>query len=316
MVENKEIKKIHIISMSIFKRSQKKFNSNFFMTIMFVFILFLIGCLPLNRNDSSSQQALSTDAPSQSSSDKQSNSSSSLSSENSNNQKNDVAVSEQIFKNTFYDEEDKQKILDVNITLPYLTQSQPSSAVRAINAFYEQQFNEMKNNVTNQFLIDTKKDKSLSKEQKTEFMPYAYESEFSISYLSKDYISIIHTSYVFTGGAHPNMFLRSETFDLYTGKRVFLTDFIKGTKEQALDKIYQFIEEQIKQTKGSESFVYYDTYENDIREYFAEEDFVLQKDSMMVFYQQYAIAPYATGFQMFEIPYQQKQFFLEDLTQK
>ncbi len=227
-----------------------------------------------------------------------------------------LEINHQVFTETFYDDNEHEMLLEVSIMLPYLSNPDDDPGKRVINELYTQKIKEMKNNVINQLLVYAKADKQSSVANAHSFMPYAYDSTFTINYQSKDYLSILHSAYSFSGGAHPNMFLSAETFDLRTGKQLALADFISGSQEQPLEKVYQWVTSEIEKTKGTNEFyVYEDTYKQDIRIHFAVEDFVLQSDHLMVFYQQDSISPYATGFQLFKIPYREDDVFVKAIPQ-
>lgn len=127
---------------------------------------------------------------------------------------------------------------------------------------------------------------------------------------------IISLSAVLDGGAGGVSWagIEGNTFDLNTGKKLSLSDVFTVSEEEYLAFIYAFvtkttseeINDSLAQGHGS-PYNFEDPYAEAGREAirgFAPDDFYLTEDSLVVFYQKYAISSGAAGPQKFEIPYQ------------
>lgn len=108
--------------------------------------------------------------------------------------------------------------------------------------------------------------------------------------------------------------IEGNTFDLNTGKKLSLSDIFTVDEEKYMDFIYEFIaksvreeiKDSLEQGYGS-PYNFDDPYTEKGREAirgFAPNDFYLTEDSLVIFYQKYAISSGAAGPQTFAIPYQ------------
>ena len=105
--------------------------------------------------------------------------------------------------------------------------------------------------------------------------------------------------------------IEGDTFDLDTGKKLGLKDIFKVSEDEYMNFIYDFVSEKIMNDinnhKEAHDYLFDDPYSGDgynsIRN-FNPDDFYLSKDSLVVFYQKYALSIGAAGPIIFEIPYE------------
>lgn len=119
---------------------------------------------------------------------------------------------------------------------------------------------------------------------------YAYNSDMTFSYHSDDYLSLVENVYIYTMGAHPITVVKGHTYDVKTGKKLTLGDFIKDKEE-----LKQYIKDWIaKQEDG----MFYQEANDAVDAYFTGEyelQFAIYEKEFHVIFQQYDIAPYAAG---------------------
>ena len=109
-------------------------------------------------------------------------------------------------------------------------------------------------------------------------------------------LSISIEMYGFGGGAHGFTILKSVTFDLKTGKIYSLRDFFA----KDIDYV-KFITEIVKkQIVEKEIPVIVDFTSID-----PDQDYYIENNNLVVYFQLYELAPYAWGFPTFEIPMRQ-----------
>ena len=202
-------------------------------------------------------------------------------------------------------DDDGTALLTLKITFPEIKNPGNDSGIAKINEYYGVQFDDFISNIITQGQEMARDDKEAAQSSGYEFHPHAYERSAEIYYNGNNLLSVQSLQYENTGGAHPNSLWLSETFDVKTGKKLALTDVLGGSKEEALAKVYQTVLSKIKATEGTNDFVYQESYPEDVRKNYDEDDFVLTGNSLMFYYQLYAIAPYAAGFPKFELPYNQ-----------
>lgn len=213
-----------------------------------------------------------------------------------------VKISFKVYSETVMDENDGSDLVELKITYPEIDNPDNEGGISAINEYYKKQFADFTAGVLDEGVKNAAADKESSKSGGYQFHPHAYERIASISYNGSGLLSVLSLQYENTGGAHTNSFWLSETFDVKTGKKLSLADIFGISKEKALEKVYETVLSQIKETEGTDKFVYNESYKDDVRKNFSEGDFVLTNGSIMFYYQLYAIAPYAAGFRSFNLP--------------
>jgi len=134
------------------------------------------------------------------------------------------------------------------------------------------------------------------------FHPYDAVLHYDVTYNENCYLSSYHDQYEYTGGAHGNTVRASDTWSLKTGARLELADFFSGGqnyKSIMLASILKQADQDMRENPG----VYFDTYRALIIKYFNEESYYLTPEGLAIYFQQYEIAPYASGIVVFVIPY-------------
>jgi hypothetical protein len=108
--------------------------------------------------------------------------------------------------------------------------------------------------------------------------------------------------YTFTGGAHGNTQRFSQSFHLQTGKRLQIADFF-GPEWKCCHTLLEYITAAAAAEMKKDPTIFFENYRELLLEYFDPESFYLKPEGIVVYYQQYEIAPYASGIPVFEIPY-------------
>ena len=132
------------------------------------------------------------------------------------------------------------------------------------------------------------------------FHMYEAVSQYEIPYNQNSMISLYFDHYIYSGGAHGNTERRSETWDISNGQRISLFQYAKDPADyqaEILNNIQKQIAHQIELGEG----MYFDEYPQLIYQYFDPESFYLTPEGITIYYQQYEIAPYASGIPSFLI---------------
>lgn len=130
-------------------------------------------------------------------------------------------------------------------------------------------------------------------------MVYELISKYSITYNCSPLISLYQDEYVFSGGAHGSTIRTSQNWNLDCGYQFSLCDVYSDCCDYML-YILRTINAQI-QEKGVDLF--FDDYCCLVLESFDSNHFYLTPDYVVVYFQQYDIAPYSTGIPTFWISY-------------
>ena len=133
------------------------------------------------------------------------------------------------------------------------------------------------------------------------FNRYTLDMNYQITYNSGCITSLYMDTYTYMGGAHQELERISDTWDFSTGRQLHLDDIsalTPDTLKGLQTSIKQQIAERLKETPGS----YFEDYPYLLRNKFNQNHFFLRPGYIVIYYQQYEIAPYATGIPEFSIP--------------
>lgn len=133
-------------------------------------------------------------------------------------------------------------------------------------------------------------------------MAYDCQVDYTVTLNQNCILSLYTDQYEFTGGAHGNTIRTAETWNVQTGQCLTLEQLFPCQRNPR-DLVIQQVVEQIRQQENSPDFPYFDDYETLVKQSFCAKDFYLTEEGLVVFFQQYEIAPYASGIPSFTIPY-------------
>lgn len=166
--------------------------------------------------------------------------------------------------------------------------------VHVANRFYNQAATELYNNAVEDYRYRMKNG--------FPFIPYEADLKYTVTLNGSCVLSLYFDQYTFTGGAHGGTIRTSDTWDLNTGERIKLRDLFHG-EEQCCRAVTEQIFLQADVNMKKDPGIYFDNYRDLILQYFDTDSFYLTPRAVAVYYQQYEIAPYASGILVFEIPY-------------
>lgn len=140
--------------------------------------------------------------------------------------------------------------------------------------------------------------------RKKNYPIHKYEGDLSytVTYNKDCAISLYFDGYEFTGGAHGFTHRCADTWNLEKGECSKLEDFFiqnGAAEEYILDNINQYIAGQMAENGG----VYFEDYIVNTKKYFNPENFYITQAGVVIFYEQYEIAPYSSGIKEFLMRY-------------
>lgn len=121
---------------------------------------------------------------------------------------------------------------------------------------------------------------------------------YEVTYLCSCIISLYFDQYQFTGGAHGNTIRKSKTWNLNSCELLELCQLVRCLPD-CKAYIISAVEEEIRKQPD----IYFEDYQKLIVETFNENSFYCTRRGIVVYYQQYDIAPYSSGIRQFLIPY-------------
>ena len=126
------------------------------------------------------------------------------------------------------------------------------------------------------------------------FNCYTLDMNYQITYNSGCITSLYMDTYTYMGGAHQELERISDTWDFSTGKQLHLDD-ISALTPAALNGLQTSVERQIAERLKESPGSYFEDYPYLLRNKFNQNHFFLRPGYIVIYYQQYEIAPYATG---------------------
>lgn len=126
--------------------------------------------------------------------------------------------------------------------------------------------------------------------------------DFVVTYNQNCAISLYFDQYEYAGGAHGLTVRYSDTWNLQKSKRIDLSELFPH-KSNYREYIIDMINQQIASEIASGNNPYFENYSELVNENFKANSFYLTKEGVVIYFQQYDIAPYATGLPTFLIPY-------------
>ncbi|MDR0381783.1 MAG: DUF3298 and DUF4163 domain-containing protein [Oscillospiraceae bacterium] len=187
-------------------------------------------------------------------------------------------------------------VADVRCALPAL----PDDAPAAIRAYYDDKSRAFRQ-TGEELQRDARAHYEASRSGEFDFVPYTLEQNFMVSYNQNGLLSVVRDISVFSGGAHGDILVETETFRLTDGRLLSLDDLFSVGRDEYRPRLMEAVCALIE--KNPED--YYENYREVVEEYFPEETFALTEDGLALYYGTYTLAPFAGGIPRFEIPYGQ-----------
>ena len=211
-----------------------------------------------------------------------------------------IQIEKQILEETLTVRE--KDVLHYRITYPKFVSSAFRRTLAGINRFYQQKAHEYRQHCRTILYAQAAEQVLYDPEGQFPIVSYEAILDFSVTYNDDCILSLYFDRYEFTGGAHGNTVRFSDTWGLQGGRRLPVSAFIARPvyfKTYLIDKVI----EQIQQNIESGQATYFEPHESNAIETFRAENYYLTPKGLVVYYQQYDIAPYSSGIQTFLIPY-------------
>lgn len=177
----------------------------------------------------------------------------------------------------------KTEKLNTDLKIPQIEGMKNKVTQAKLNAEFMKTIMQFKNEVQRQSI-------------EAERFPYEAMTTYFVSYHKNDILSLTMELYSYTGGAHGMTMRKSYNINLENGKNLPLNDLFKK------DFDYQnLINKEIKRQidMAPEGNYFRDEFKT-IKE---DQPYYLKEDGIVVYFGLYEIAPYASGFPEFLIPY-------------
>lgn len=140
-----------------------------------------------------------------------------------------------------------------------------------------------------------------NQENRYPLMIFEIIKEYAVTYNYNNIISIYSDEYIFEGGAHGNTLRYSQNWNLQQGRMIELSELYKRNPNY-VSEILKEINNQIKDNIQKGKNIYFEDPCCLTSAMFRVENYYLYGEFIAIFYQQYDIAPYSSGIQVFYMP--------------
>jgi hypothetical protein len=192
-------------------------------------------------------------------------------------------------------------VLHYKIEYPRFGSPYEREELEPINRWYRDQAMELQRKYETENYAEAVELFESSRDNQFPFHMFEALSVYNITYNQNDLLSLYYDHYTYSGGAHGITIRASDTWSLNKGCRIGLYQLCSDPERMRrliLDRINEQIAAQIKSGEG----MYFDDYAKLTAENFNPENYYLTPEGIVVYYQQYDIAPYASGIPEFIVP--------------
>jgi hypothetical protein len=171
-------------------------------------------------------------------------------------------------------------------------------AARKMNRFYSSDAHKYERYLRNELFYTSVEQYKYDIENGYPVRAFDAVTEFSLTYNEICIISLYSDKYEFTGGAHGNTLRTSQTWNMQKGRTIKLSELFRGDVDYKA-----YILKQVAMQIEQDPSIYFPDWEKLIVKTFNENNFYAAYEGLVVYYQQYDIAPYSSGIREFIIPY-------------
>lgn len=184
--------------------------------------------------------------------------------------------------------------ITVKLDIPVISGIENSEVQKKINDKIQNTIMATKDSIEKMAIEDGE----LNKKTGYDVRQYNVTSQYDITYIEGNILSVVLTIYQYTGGAHGSSNKIAYNFDLNTGNYGVLNDFFGNNLSYR-----SIILDKIKSEMIKEPGKYFSDSIKNLNGIPYNQNFYMDKDGVIVYFGEYEIAPYASGIPEFKIPY-------------
>lgn len=189
-----------------------------------------------------------------------------------------------------------QTVLTYGIAYPQFASYRAVPFLTTLNQQYKHEAFSLERTARNEYFLEAVRDYNLRKDEEAPFFSHELQRDFTATLLTGQVISLYDDTYRFTGGAHGNTVRQADSWDIVKEKQIRLRDLFERGEPYEADVL-----QAVNGCIACRAESYFPDYEHLTRENFDEGQFYLTMRDVVIFYQQYDIAPYATGIPTFAL---------------
>lgn len=201
---------------------------------------------------------------------------------------------------------DGEVILKYNIEYPQIVNSRYRVGEAYFNNYNKKIADDALKYVNTELFKEAKDTYKYNKDNGYPVMVFELYMKYDITYNKNGFVSLYIDKYVFSGGAHGNTERTSQTWNLLYGRMLTLEEvfFSKNNIKyknkcsyviDILKKINMEIAKRLEENPG----IYFDDYCTLVLDTFDFQNFYIDENCIIIYFNQYDIAPYSTGIPTF-----------------
>lgn len=207
-----------------------------------------------------------------------------------------------VLSNTFT--YDGVPVFTYRINYPQFQSDDPAYNLEPINLYYKDKAVLLAEYCQNTLYPQAVQQYQSNKSQDVPFFPYELVYNYQITLMTEHFLSLYSDLYLYTGGAHGSTVRFSNVWDMNEGSILLLEDFFPGNsnyKETIMEGITVYILDQDQKTDENQN-IYFKNPQQNVPKSYNENNYYLTPEGIIVYFQQYDIAPYSSGIPTFLIP--------------
>lgn len=185
-------------------------------------------------------------------------------------------------------------VFTYTINYPFFSSSCSDSCAHNINCYYVRSSKEKEQYCLSVLYPQALENAQYIPSNEPPYYSYEFLSDYKVPYNLGCITSLFFDEYTFMGGAHGSTLRKSDTWNFSTGQKMKLKDFFPFSSRLPED-LYADMEAEIAERLNESPGSYFEDYPNLLRKNFNSESFYLSPEGIIIYYQQYDIAPYSTG---------------------
>jgi len=196
------------------------------------------------------------------------------------------------------DDETDDTLMTAKYILPAITNEPSAPQWAAINEYYTAEGETLLQQAEQSADI-AQENYDYYKAAEYEFYPHSDEQNYEIKLNTEPYVSILRTHYGYSGGAHGEVYLLSDTFDMDTGTRMQLDELFTVSSAEYEERVLTEVNKLAALMVTSDGEPLLD--ESALESTFDHNCFYLTEDALVIYYQTYSLGCHALGAPEFPI---------------
>ncbi len=193
-------------------------------------------------------------------------------------------------------------ILKYKIEYPQLTKTRYRYGMRKFNEYNYNKALELQEYCETELFKEAKELYDYNQENDYPVMVYEIILDYEVTYQNYSIVSLYTDEYMFLGGAHGNTKREGQNWNLQTGREIILKELFPNNPYYIIDILKEINRQIAEQIEKGENY-YFENYCGLVQENFRLENFYRVPEGVVVFFNQYEIAPYSSGIPTFKIKF-------------